>query len=134
MTTLDDNEITRRTPVWEAMSELFVGKTLQDYDYRHIADVLNQSRYSLHELESILSDEVAPVFHQNLGAFAVPEMEGWNVEFIKVAIQEYLAKRPLSIWRVLPKRWLRERQLAQVKDRWLVVRQLLTASKSANYK
>ena len=67
----------RRAPVWEALSELFVGKELQDYDYAGIAKTLRLSGYSVDELEKVLREEVAPVFRSNLSALAVPEMEGW---------------------------------------------------------
>lgn len=50
----------RRAPVWQALSELFVGKELQDYDYAAIAETLRGSKYSLDELEKVLHEEVAP--------------------------------------------------------------------------
>ncbi len=37
----------RRAPVWEALSELFVGKQLEDYDYAAIAETLRRSGYSV---------------------------------------------------------------------------------------
>lgn len=113
-----------RAPVWEALSELFVGKELQDYDYAGIAKTLRRSGYSLDELEKVLREEVAPVFRSNLSPLAVPEMEGWAHDTVVKEIRAYLeAERTGLSWllrhlgtsRALPdaatKRWQRIRTL-----------------------
>jgi hypothetical protein len=82
--------LAHRAPVWSALSELFVGKELQDYDYQAIAVPLSQSGYSLDELEQILRNEVAPVFGRNLSALAIPEMEGWTQESVTDEVSKYL--------------------------------------------
>lgn len=123
---LDDNdmdlsslEIDKRTPVWEALSELFVGKELQEYDYRYIADVLSRSGYSLDVLETILQDEVTPVFRENIGIFSIPEMEGWNSEAIKSAILNHLNRPKHFLQRIWSwKRQDKRRLPTIVQDRW----------------
>ncbi|EOI3453957.1 hypothetical protein QMT04_04570 [Cronobacter sakazakii] len=40
---LTDTEIADRVPVWYALSEIFTGRELQDYDYRWMAQVLKAS-------------------------------------------------------------------------------------------
>lgn len=127
MIKLDEVDIARRTPVWHALSELFVGKELQDYDYRYIAEVLQQSGYAPATLQDILVDEVAPVFQGNLGTLAIPELEGWTAETVKSAILESLQASPRMMQRLLPEHWLRERRLVPVKKRWEVVRAMLGA-------
>jgi hypothetical protein len=112
----------RRAPVWEALSELFVGRELQDYDYAAIADTLRQSGYPLDELDRILRDEVAPVFGKNLSPLAVPEMEGWTRETVVEDIQAHLARRETGLLRVL-KRIVPRQPLAKVASyRWQRVR------------
>jgi hypothetical protein len=115
MKTLD---IERRAPVWEALSELFVGKELQDYDYATIATTLRASGYSLSELETILHHEVAPVFRGNLSALAVAEMEGWARETVVGDVRAYLERErsgPSRIWA----RLVAARRLPDVaRDRW----------------
>jgi hypothetical protein len=115
MKTLD---IERRAPVWEALSELFVGKELQDYDYATIATTLRASGYSLSELETILHQEVAPVFRGNLSALAVAEMEGWARETVVADVRAYLERErsgPSRFWA----RLVTARRLPDVaRDRW----------------
>ena len=114
----------RRAPVWEALSELFVGKELQDYDYAGIAKTLRLSGYSVDELEKVLREEVAPVFRSNLSALAIPEMEGWAQDTVVKEVRAYLEReriglswllRHLGTSRALPdaatKRWQRIRTL-----------------------
>ncbi|MCW7538418.1 hypothetical protein OOT46_11260 [Aquabacterium sp. A7-Y] len=120
---LTPEELTRRAPVWIALSDLFVGKELQDYDIRSIADRLLESGFTLDDIESILRDEVAPVFGSNLGALAVTEMEGWNDAAVIEAVSQYLSHPP---------RWL-QRQVLQwkpadklVESRWRTVLSLIT--------
>lgn len=114
----------RRAPVWEALSELFVGKELQDYDYAGIAKTLRLSGYSVDELEKVLREEVAPVFRSNLSSLAIPEMEGWAQDTVVKEVRAYLERertglswllRHLGTSRALPdaatKRWQRIRTL-----------------------
>ncbi|WP_162878131.1 DUF7079 family protein [Trinickia diaoshuihuensis] len=110
--------VQRRAPVWEALSELFVGRELQEYDYAAIADTLRQSGYSIDELDRILREEVAPVFGKNLSPLAVPEMEGWARETVVEDVQAYLARQETGLLLVL-KRIVPRKPLAKVaSDRW----------------
>jgi hypothetical protein len=59
-------DLERRRPVWEALSDLFLDNELQDYDHRHIARVLAASGYTNEELELILRHEVGRVVGENL--------------------------------------------------------------------
>lgn len=113
MAATEPMDFKRRAPVWEALSELFVGRELQDYDYAAIADTLRQSGYPLDELDRILRDEVAPVFGKNLSPLAVPEMEGWTRETVVEDIQTHLARRETGLLLAL-KRFARRGPLAKV--------------------
>ncbi|WP_206950786.1 DUF7079 family protein [Trinickia acidisoli] len=116
----------RRAPVWEALSELFVGKELQDYDYEAIAETLRQSGYSLDELEKMLREEVAPVFRSNLSPLAVPEMEGWAREAVVKDVRAYLARERAGLLRILA-RFVASGALPNVvSDRWLKIRSRLS--------
>ncbi|PMS26582.1 hypothetical protein C0Z19_06485 [Trinickia soli] len=116
----------RRAPVWEALSELFVGKELQDYDYAGIAKTLRLSGYSVDELEKVLREEVAPVFRSNLSALAVPEMEGWAQDTVVKEIRAYLERERTGLSRLLT-RLGTSRALPDVATkRWLQIRSLLS--------
>jgi hypothetical protein len=116
----------RRAPVWEALSELFVGKELQDYDYATIAKTLRLSEYSLEELEKVLREEVAPVFGSNLSPLAVPEMEGWGRDAAVKEIQAYLERERTGLSRVLGRLVTRGTLPDVVIKRWLTIRGLLS--------
>jgi hypothetical protein len=62
---LNDEDVTERQPLWEAISELWRDTELKEYDLKYIAKVLAQSRFSLAEIEEIFIFEVAPVVHRN---------------------------------------------------------------------
>lgn len=115
----------RRAPVWEALSELFVGKELQDYDYAGIASTLRLSGYSLEELEKVLREEVAPVFRRNLSPLAIPEMEGWARDTVVEEIQAYLDRERTSLSRILMRLTASKTLPAVVSDRWQRIRSLL---------
>lgn len=131
MTVLDANEIKRRAPVWSALSDLFAGKELQDYTYERIVETLRDSGYSMLQLETILNEEVTPVFHVNLGMLALPEMEGWPDEAVKALILEKLHAKPTLVESILPKKWLLKQRLNHVdgvvRDRWAIVKNLLAS-------
>ncbi|MET1077165.1 MAG: hypothetical protein ABWY06_04000 [Pseudomonas sp.] len=94
MTTLSEYEFARRLPIWAALSELFVAKELQQYDYRAIAAVLQGAGRTVAELEDILCAEVYPVFSSNISAFnTTPEMEPWNAEEVRALMFAYLQRR-----------------------------------------
>ena len=118
----------RRTPVWEALSELFVGKELQDYDYAGIAKTLRLSGYSIDELEKVLREEVAPVFRSNLSLLAVPEMEGWAHDTVVKEILDYLGRERTGLSRMLKRlRLARSRTLpGVVTERWQTIKSLLS--------
>lgn len=118
-------DIASRAPVWEALSELFVGKELQDYDYAAITKALRESRYPLDELERVLHQEVAPVFRSNLSPLAVPEMEGWAQETVAAEVRGYLERKPRGLSRIA-KRWIPAKALPPLaNERWIKVRSLL---------
>lgn len=116
----------RRAPVWEALSELFVGKELQDYDYADIAETLRVSGYSLDELENVLREEVAPVFRSNLSPLAVPEMEGWAQEAVVKEIRAYLDREKTCLSRLLARLGTSRALPDAATRRWQRIRSLLS--------
>jgi hypothetical protein len=59
-------DLERRTPAWEALSDLFLDTELQDFHLRRMARVLAESSYTDHEIRDILYREVLPVCIVNL--------------------------------------------------------------------
>ncbi len=63
---LSEQDITKRTPIWQAISDLWLAQELEDYELRSIAWALAQSDHDWQQLEEIYLFEVAPVVHGNL--------------------------------------------------------------------
>jgi hypothetical protein len=107
MDELTEVEIARRSPVWRALSDLFLDTELQPYDHRHIAEVICRAGYSLAEAEAILRNEVAPIFFTNMLSPA-GEWVPWSEDFVRDRILERLQNR----WRggVLARAMARLRQ------------------------
>lgn len=117
---LSEIDIARRVPVWTALAELFLDTQLEEFQYCYIADVLHDSGYSLHELQAIFHDEVAPVFHRNVNA-APGERRGWRDDVVKKMVLDYLKRRPTLAERLVPQQWLRHLRVAKVSERWEIV-------------
>jgi hypothetical protein len=60
------DDLVRRQPVWEALSELFLDTELMPYTSKYIAKTLIESGYSPTEISEILWSEVFPVVECNL--------------------------------------------------------------------
>jgi hypothetical protein len=121
----------RHANAWPALSELFVGRELQDYDYQAIARSLQQVGLSTDELERVLWDQVAPVFGSNLAWLnAAPEMEGWTPEHVRGLVQARLAKGRSSLSERLIERLLPASQRALIEDRWSRVKALIPLASS----
>ncbi|EKK5245651.1 hypothetical protein ACI00O_000005 [Cronobacter sakazakii] len=103
---LTDAEIASRVPVWHALSEIFTGRELQDYDYRWMAQVLKASGKNREEILTILDEEVAPVLQMNLLYSPAPVMQGWSEEDVKEMVLEYVIRKPTLIERLVPARIL----------------------------
>ena len=115
-----DDEITKRSPVWIVLSDLFIGKELQGYTLRYIIEVLKESQYSIDELEFIFLNEVSPVFRFNI--YSIPEMEGWNNQAIVSEVISYLKKDGI-FHRIFKKEWFNRKLLPNVsKKRWNIIK------------
>lgn len=90
--TLTDAELIARVPVWHALSELFSGRELQEYDYQWMAEVLKKSGFNREEIFRIVDEEVAPALQANLLYNPMPVMDGWSEEGIKRHVISYKAR------------------------------------------
>lgn len=87
---LDAAEITKRMPVWEALSDLFLDTdTSLAREWR--VKVLSESPYSINELEDILVNEVYPVCLPNLFCIA-GEWAGFDRAWLEGRILENIRK------------------------------------------
>ncbi|ELY2855747.1 hypothetical protein SMC92_002820 [Cronobacter dublinensis] len=113
---LNEDELIRSIPVWYALSELFTGRELQDYDYRWMAQVLKESGLSREKIFLILDEEVAPALQANLLYNPTPVMDGWTEEDVKRLVMEYVARKPTIIERVVPARVLSKQRRKHIQD------------------
>lgn len=78
---ISQEEISKRKPIWLALSEFYLDTELNDADFERIAKILKDSGYSLKELKRINYEEVAPVVSQNTLSVA-GEWSGFNEEWL----------------------------------------------------
>ena len=120
-----DQELERRLPVWEAMSELFRDTELDEHDHQMIASALSASGYTTDELDTIMREEVAPAFHNNL--LGIGEWKGWSRDAVRDIVLAKLAQR--SWYEQIPfiRHQIRNVSMAMVQDTWSTVRTMLHA-------
>lgn len=98
----DPTAADRREALWRGLSELFVARELQDYDYRAIAQAVQASGFTLSEVERILGDEVAPTFLANLSPLnTAPEFEGWADDVVRTRVAETQRSATCIVGRLL---------------------------------
>ncbi|MEO0374565.1 MAG: hypothetical protein AAF329_08070 [Cyanobacteria bacterium P01_A01_bin.17] len=78
-------ELEQRSPVWDALSELFLDTERQPYNHQWIANTLAESDYTEEELERILRHEVAPILGTNLLSVA-GEWQGFDQNWLVTQI------------------------------------------------
>ena len=94
-------DLANRTPVWFAMSDLFLDTELTDTTISYIARICAASPYSMKELERILFTEVWPAFAANLYSIA-GEWAGWDEATVRERVLECYKPRPYFSWRFNP--------------------------------
>lgn len=82
-------DLKRRRPVWEVLSDMFLDTELQVSDHDRIASRLIESEYTLEEIREILMHEVFPVCIPNLHSPA-GEWAGIDLDWIE---QKVLTRR-----------------------------------------
>lgn len=75
-------EISRRLPVWVALSDTFLDTELEPEAYRYIAAEIARAGYNEDEGETIYREDVVPAFAGNLLGVA-GEWSGWPPEFVR---------------------------------------------------
>jgi len=81
--------IKERKPVWIALSDFYLDRELQDYNFQYIAKIILESPYTFEEIKIINMYEVFPVLQPNLLQPA-GEWAGFNEEWLIEAITDYL--------------------------------------------
>jgi hypothetical protein len=94
-------DLPNRTPVWVAMSDLYLDTELTDAALAHIAKVCAASPYSERELEHIMFSEVWPAFIPNLLSVA-GEWAGWREDVVQRKVLERYRSRIDLPWRLNP--------------------------------
>lgn len=95
------DELQRRQPVWEALSELFLDTELDSAELRRIAKTLAHSEYTDSELTDILFQEVYPVCIPNMYSFT-GIWEGFDVDWLQqqILVNDKMASKRLSVFQL----------------------------------
>ncbi len=89
---LSEEEIKRRLPIWEALSELFVDTELNEASYQYIAKTIKQSDFEPKEIDHILWYEVLPGVGDNLRCIT-GEWSGFEQGWLKERILKVLSSQ-----------------------------------------
>ncbi|MBA4008373.1 MAG: hypothetical protein C0486_06315 [Erythrobacter sp.] len=84
---LSEDEISRRLPVWCALSDAFLDTELDERDYRHMAEVIRAQGFTAAEAEAMFRTEVAPAFAENLWSVA-GQWAGWSEQTVQERVLE----------------------------------------------
>lgn len=119
MLNVHEVELSRRRPVWEAMSNFFLDTELDENALREIATSLAKSGYSVPELEDILETELGPLLHGNLHVGTLAGVwDGFDVNFIEAQIRAR-EHRWYYRWYNVLSRWSCRSIVRQIKeDEW----------------
>lgn len=101
-------DLAARRKVWEALCALYLD-TAVDAQHAHVAAVLAQSPFPLHELRRMLLHDVHPRLAPNL-LLAAGEWQSFDVDWLSEAIVQRRAQRRVSAWltRAYPRRQWRQ--------------------------
>lgn len=91
-----DQDVERRRPVWEALSDLFLDTELDDEQHRQIAQAIVASGYSPSEIQAILWDEVFPVVYSNV-LDAAGVWTGFDLDWLQQEILSGRHRRSLFV-------------------------------------
>ena len=110
-------ELSRRRPVWEAMSTFFLDNELDDSQLREIAGTLRASGYTESQLDDILTTELAPLLYPN--TFDMTGVwNGFDVDWIE---REILAGKHRAIQKWYnPIRFICNRAIREVKNHYWI--------------
>ncbi|MEO1220470.1 MAG: hypothetical protein AAFY42_03850 [Pseudomonadota bacterium] len=84
---LSDAEISRRLPLWIALSDTLLDTELSEGRYRQIAHVIAKSGFSPDEALMIFREDVVPAFAINLLSTA-GEWTGWPDDYVRERVLE----------------------------------------------
>jgi hypothetical protein len=84
--------IEERKPIWLALAGFYLDTELQESDFKHIANTIMESPYSLEKVKEINKYEIFPVLQPNLLSVA-GEWAAFDEAWLINSIQESLSKR-----------------------------------------
>jgi DNA-binding transcriptional MerR regulator len=117
---LSATDLNKRLPVWVQLTALFTDNELDETEKLQLAKQLQNSGFSLLEIEAILRDEVLPAFASNLSS-AAGNWTGWSAEEVRQRVEKQLEHGVANSMQ-----WWRKRRLKSlVGDDWHQVKELL---------
>ncbi len=84
--------ITERSQIWIALSDLYLDTELQEYTYHHIAKIIAESSYTFSQVRQIDKAEVFPVLYPNMIS-AIGVWDGFHNTWLIETIQKKIAQK-----------------------------------------
>jgi|GEM_PF-4101667 len=96
-------DLPRRRRAWSVLSDLYLDTEFDDWQYDRMARELDETRYTINQLEAILYVELHPILIGNLFSMA-----GEWAGFDQASLEQRLLARPRHDRRlsVLPGKWM----------------------------
>lgn len=116
--------LTRRRPVWNALSSVLLDNELQPSQREHIGAVLRESGYSDVELDWIMYHEVYPVLIGNLKSVA-GTWDEFDIDALENAILKYNQRRLKRPVIAITGRWM-------VNKEWRAIKKVLAADANSS--
>jgi hypothetical protein len=128
-------DLERRRPIWEALSELFLDTELQERDYRWIAEQILGSGYCPSEVSIILWEEVFPAIECNV-RHPAGVWDGFSADWLEELIlrseeKQTIAEQPRSA-KIINETWCDVRRFlpdtAECEARCALLREIIGIS------
>ncbi|ERN41091.1 hypothetical protein KR51_00023520 [Rubidibacter lacunae KORDI 51-2] len=122
----DREFVENRLPVWRALSNLFLDTKLERSDYRLIAKEINDTGFSVTEVEQILWEEVFPALADNLRIVA-GEWSGFSENWLQIQIMNVMNgdEKGRRLWGLMTVGATRK----LIGEAWSDVKQILSSGK-----
>lgn len=122
---LTREEIDKRFPLWEAISQLFIDTEIGAYEHGRVVEEIMKFDCSFEEAENIFLYEVAPVCSWNMYA-AAGVWTAFDEEWLKEKISENIRRQEMFF----PYRWYIKSRFGKfltadlIRDDWEKVREI----------
>ncbi len=105
---MEDSNNENRLNIWRALSDLFLDTEIDEVTYKYIARTIEESNFTVNEVENILWHEVYPVLESNLKDVAgvwAGWPDSWLLQHLKICIKQGVTQGDPAIIKEIKHCW-----------------------------